>query len=72
MPEWQLRAEERKKRVTEYFPDGDAVAQEPKAVVKNDPPPIPEHNTRERIESPPPVRPSKVTFIHLLSFYRFY
>jgi len=59
VPEWQLRAEERKKRVTEYFPDGDAVAQEPKAVVKNDPPPIPEHNTRERIESPPPVRPSK-------------
>jgi len=67
VPEWQLRAEERKKRFTEHFPDGDVTAgndsvpQEPKVVVKNDPPPIPGHNSRERIESPPPVKPSKPT-----------
>ena len=64
IPEWQLRAEERKKRFTEHYGDGDPLAQEPKPVVKNEPPPVPDHQNRtnERLESPPPARPVKVNY----------
>ena len=64
IPEWQLRAEERKKRFTEHYGDGDPLAAETKPVVKTEPPPVPDHQNRanERLESPPPARPVKVSY----------